>query len=116
MIDYTITVGATSYNLGIDFEYTGVATVTAIGAPFTPGVLGILQGSKEGKFIVGYMYDFSAISGGIEGSLEMLAIVAEEGVMHIRSLRGTARAHSIFRIVQLFSSKKIIFLVPIYFF
>ena len=91
MIAYTINVGSHTYNLGTDFEYTGVAVLTQIGAPFTPNpALGnILMGSKEVKFRVDYMYDFSAIEGGLEGTIEMLAITAKEGIMHIRSLRGT---------------------------
>ena len=91
MTAYTINVGANTYYLGTDFEYTGVAVVTQIGAPFTPNpaLFGMLVGSKETKFRVDYKYDFSAVEGGIEGTLEMLAITANPGGMHIRSVRGT---------------------------
>jgi len=91
MVAYTINVGSNTYNLGTDFEYTGVAVLTQIGAPFTPNpaLFDILMGSKQRMFRVDYMYDFSAVPGGLEGTLTMLAITAEDGVMHIRSTRGT---------------------------
>ena len=90
MIDYEITVGTNTYYLGVDFEYTGVAVLTAIGAPFTANPpFGLIVGSKQRKFRVDYKYDFDAIPGGIEGTLEMLAITAKDGVMHIRNLKGT---------------------------
>ena len=91
MTYYEINVGPNQYFLGIDFEYTGVAVVTAIGAPFTPNpdMFGMLVGTKQGKFRVDYMYDFGDDGVGIDGTLEMLAITAKDGVMHIRSLRGT---------------------------
>jgi len=91
MAYYEINVGANTYYLGTHFEYTGVAVYTAIGAPFTPNpdIFGLLVGSKEAKFRVDYMYDFSAVPGGIEGTLTMLAITANPGGMHIRSLQGT---------------------------
>jgi hypothetical protein len=88
--DYTITIeGMGTYRCGTDFDYSGVATLTAIGAPFTPGILGLPQGTKQGKFRVDYMYDFSAYSSGIEGTLEMLAVTAEDGVMWISSQSGS---------------------------
>jgi len=91
MTAYTIDVGSNSYSLGTDFEYTGVAVLTQIGAPFipNPAMFNILVGSKETKFRVNYKYDFSAVEGGIDGTLEMLAITANPRGMHIRSLRGT---------------------------
>ena len=91
MVAYTINVGSKTYYLGTDFEYTGVAVLTQIGAPFTPNpaLFNILMGSKQRMFRVDYMYDFSAIEGGLEGTIAMLAITAEDNVMHILSLRGT---------------------------
>ena len=91
MVAYTISVGSNTYDLGSDFEYTGVAVLTQIGAPFIPNpeLFGVLMGSKQRMFRVDYMYDFSAFPGGLEGTLSMLAITAEDGVMHIRSLKGT---------------------------
>ena len=91
MVAYAINVGSNTYTLGTDFEYTGVAVLTQIGAPFTPNpaLFDILVGSKQTKFRVDYMYDFGDGDGGLDGSIQMLAITAEDGVMHIRSLRGT---------------------------
>lgn len=90
MTDYEITVGTNTYYLGVDFEYTGVAVLTAIGAPFTANPpFGLIVGSKQRKFRVDYMYDFGDDGVGIDGTLEMLAITAKDGVMHIRNLKGT---------------------------
>jgi hypothetical protein len=100
MIDYTITVDGTTYFLGTDFDYTGVAVYTSIGAPFTPNAIGLPIGTKEQKFRVDYKYDFDAVPGGIEGTLEMLAITANPGGMMIRSLRGTGDLQN----VQIFAT------------
>jgi len=103
MTAYTITIeGVGTYSLGTDFAYTGVAVSTQIGAPFTPNPaqFNMLIGSKEQKFRVDYKYDFDAVPGGIEGTLEMLAITANEGGMRISSRRGTGDLQN----VQIFAT------------
>lgn len=91
--DYTITVeGLGTYICGTDFEYSGVAVFVGIGEPYTPGSLGLPTGSKQNKFRVDYMYDFGPDDGDpetIDGTLEMLAVTAEDGVMWITSQRAT---------------------------
>jgi hypothetical protein len=88
--DYTITIeGIGIYVCGTDFEYSGVATRTAIGEPYDTGSLGLPIGSKQNKFRVDYMYDFGDDGEGVDGTLEMLAQTAEDGVMYISSQRGT---------------------------
>ena len=94
MTSYEINVGGNTYYLGTDFEYTGITVLTQIGAPFTPNpaMFNILVGSKQTNFRVDYKYDFGPDDGDpetIDGALEMLAITAKDGVMHIRNLRGT---------------------------
>jgi len=94
MIAYTLTVDGVDYYLETDFEYTGVATVTAIGAPFTAVNFGILNGDKHTGFRVDYVLDFSAVTGGIEGKLYMLAIAPQGGAftpgnLQITSTKGT---------------------------
>ena len=94
MITYTIMVGGNTYSLGVDFEYTGFAVLTQIGAPFTPSPLipGLLVGDKQNNFRVDYMYDFGPDDGNpetIDGTIQMLAITAKDGLMHIRSVRAT---------------------------
>jgi len=88
MDDYTITVDGVDYSLGADFEYSGVAVRTSIGAPFTTGLFGMLMGDKQNHFRVDYMYDFEIVPGGIQGTIKMLALLTN-GPMSIRSLQGT---------------------------
>lgn len=93
-IVYTITVDEVPYNLHTDFEYSGVAVITAFGAPFTLSPFGTIQGDQLNQFRVEYMYNFSAVSGGIEGTIEMLAL-SKDGEMSIRSLRGTGELQNV---------------------
>ncbi len=91
--DYTIIIeGIGTYTCGTDFEYSGVATFTGIGEPYTPGALGLPTGSKQNKFRVDYMYDFGEDDENpdtIDGTLRMLAVTAQDGVMWITSVGGT---------------------------
>ena len=94
MAAYTIMVGGNTYFLHDDFEYTGFAVLTQIGAPFadSPLLPGMLVGDKQSNFRVDYMYDFGPDDGNpetLDGTIQMLAITAKDGVMHIRSVRGT---------------------------
>jgi len=89
MTDYVITVGANTYHLDTDFTYTGHAVMTIYDPDPWPPVIPIPYAwSEKWHLRVDYMYDFSAGSSGIEGTIEMLAIFNEGGVS-INSLRGT---------------------------
>jgi hypothetical protein len=94
--DYQITVDERTYHLGTDFEHTGYATRIAIGAPFfwVDPFSGAPFGGKVTLARVNYRFDFSAIPGGIDGTLEMLCLWYVEGLFDVYktsvlSLRGT---------------------------
>lgn len=85
-----------------DFQYSGVATLT-VWDPVLPWVFDptdvigtfFVQGSKQ-HFRVDYTYDFSAVPGGLEGTLTLAAIVSGNSLvlggdkaMHIFSTTGT---------------------------
>ena len=91
MLEYYITVGSETYLLGVDFEYEGVAVVTAIGAPFVITPLGLPNGAKETHFRVDYKYVFTGGPSGIEGTLTMLSLTTSGArrAMTIKSLQGT---------------------------
>lgn len=85
-----------------DFQYSGVATLTVwdpvLPYVFDPNdVIGtfFVQGSRQ-HFRVDYTYDFSAVPGGLEGTLTLVAIVSGNSLvlggdkaMHIFSTSGT---------------------------
>lgn len=85
MASYSISVGENEYTLWDgevgDFTYEGIATYTA----YQPDTLPF---SDKMHFRVDYVYDFSAVPGGIDGTLELLYIVTNGGTS-IRSLSGT---------------------------
>ena len=85
---YDITVGEQTYSLGIDFNYEGYSKWTAIGSPFTYKMGIFPDGSKSNIWMVEYKYDFSAVPGGIEGTLDLLMLDVNDKVS-IRSLSGT---------------------------
>jgi len=89
---YTITVDGDTYYLETDFEYSGVSVTTTIGEPFVPNPIlgGMLEGSKT-HWRVDYMYDFSAVEGGIDGTISMRALTTSgpDRLMYITSLQGT---------------------------
>jgi hypothetical protein len=88
ILSYDILIGGVwHYLMGVDFEYDQECVWTAIGAPFIP-LMGIYVGSKSNIWIIEYEFDFSAVSGGIDGTLKML-FVYNNGGTSIRSLRGT---------------------------
>lgn len=95
--------GQRVYNLGEDFTYSGVATITVWNPilpyefdPANPMMTIFLAGSKY-HMRVDYMYDFSAVPGGLEGTITMLALVTGDSSsplgdskpMFITSLQGT---------------------------
>ena len=97
MTAYTINIDEKEYTLSEDFTYTGFATFTA----WKPTgeshpVFGFPIGEYM-EFEVKYMYDFSAVPGGIDGTLRMHAITRMKnasdltvgGTMEIRSVYGT---------------------------
>lgn len=96
--------GQRVYNLGEDFAYYGVSTITVWDPilpyefdPANPMMTLFLAGSKT-HWRVDYMYDFSAVPGGLEGTIRMLALItgdSEPGLlgeskpMFITSVEGT---------------------------
>jgi hypothetical protein len=94
--DYQITVDDQTYHLGTDFEHTGHATRMAIGAPFfwVDPITGAPFGADLTLVRVRYVFDFSAVPGGINGKLEMLCLWRVQGLFEVfetsvLSLRGT---------------------------
>ena len=97
MTAYSISVDGKEYTLFEDFTYSGFATFTA----WKPTgeshpVFGFPIGEYM-EFEVKYMYDFSAVAGGIDGRLRMHAITRLKnasdltvgGTMEIRNVYGT---------------------------
>jgi len=87
IVDYEIVIGEKHYFMGDDFLYDQYCVHTSIGAPFFE-MLGIYVGSKSNHMRIKYEFDFSAVEGGIDGTLEMLS-VSNNQESTIRSLRGT---------------------------
>jgi hypothetical protein len=81
--------GAKLYVMGVDFEYSQSCKYIATGSPFftVPGY-GLVMGTKSHLFVINYVYDFSAVPDGIDGTLEM-RFVSSMGTTSITSLRGT---------------------------
>jgi len=77
------------YFMGVDFEYSQDCKYIAIGGPFitVPGY-GLVMGTKSHLFVINYVYDFTAGSSTIDGTLEM-RFVSSMGTTSITSLRGT---------------------------
>ena len=91
-----------TYNIGEDFTYSGVGTVTtwnpilpyAFDPTNIPGTL-FVPGDRQ-HFRVDYTYDFGEGDGGLDGTITMLALLTGnsvifggEVVMKITSLQGT---------------------------
>ncbi len=86
MVQYNITVNGQTYHLNKDFTYSGhalwVFTDPVMDTPYYPA-------SFRSLFeIMTYTYDFSAVSGGIDGTIN-LRCVANGGGSYINSLSGT---------------------------
>jgi hypothetical protein len=81
--------GVKHYFMGVDFEYSQSCKYIATGSPFftVPGY-GLVMGTKSHLFVINYVYDFSAVPDGIDGTLEM-RFVSSMGTTSITSLRGT---------------------------
>ena len=93
-LDYHITIDGWTYNLGTDFLHEGCVKRTAIGAPFLllDPFTGAPFGSKLTHSRMEYIFNFTAVSGGIDGTLEMLSlwnVHGENFATSIRSIRGT---------------------------
>ena len=103
-LSYEIRVGEDkTYYLDTDFSYTGEMTLTVFDPilpyefnPLDP-VGTLFLGGRMQHFRVDYMYDFSAVSGGLTGTIKMVALVTGNGFvlgddatpMFITSLQGT---------------------------
>ncbi len=88
-ITYTITIGSHTYNLGTDFTYTGHVEYTYFD-PVFEGPAGLLFPSSysASQVKVDYTLDFSAIAGGVDGTVNMRAVFGP-GNSGITSLSGT---------------------------
>ena len=88
-LTYEITIdGATTYSQGVDFAYEGVAVYTFIKPVFGTSAKIYPSDYQVEVARVTYTYDFSAFPGGLEGTIQMLA-VAGPGGFFINSLAGT---------------------------
>ena len=86
--------GVKHYLMGVDFEYSQSCKYTAVGSPAMIPGYGLYTGSISNHFVINYKYDFSAVSGGIDGTLEML-FLSNNGIVSIRSLRGTGELQNV---------------------
>jgi len=86
-----IKVGGVTYSLGKDFTYTGHADLLYYSPSFANPTLGYLFPSvySGDESTINYMYNFSAIPGGLEGTLSMLATMKDD-VVSIVSVGGTS--------------------------
>ena len=91
-ITYDITIGSNTYKLGEDFTYTGHVEFTYYDVtawmPLPPPYMWPSE-YRESHTIVDYMFDFSAIPGGIDGTLQMRAMDTPGDIEVINSLAGT---------------------------
>ncbi len=90
-MSYNVTVNGRTYHLGKDFAYTGHAVYTFNKPVFNlSSSLKLLYPveSQTQTTVVNYMFDFSAFSGGIEGTLQFRAEFTQGG-QFINSLAGT---------------------------
>jgi hypothetical protein len=85
-----IKVGGVTYSLGKDFTYTGHVDYIYYNPSFANPTLGYYYPSvfSSSEATVNYMYNFSAIPGGLEGTLSMLA-TSKDSVSSIVSVGGT---------------------------
>jgi hypothetical protein len=85
-----IKVGGVTYSLGKDFTYTGHVDYIYYNPSFANPTLGYYypSGFSSSEATVNYMYNFSAIPGGLEGTLSMLA-TSKDSVSSIVSVAGT---------------------------
>jgi pimeloyl-ACP methyl ester carboxylesterase len=85
-----IKVGGVTYSLGKDFTYTGHVDYIYYNPSFNSPTLGYYYPSSFSgtETTVNYMYNFSAIPGGLEGTLSMLATM-KDAAGSIVSTRGT---------------------------
>ena len=71
-----IKVGGVTYSLGKDFTYTGHVDYIYYNPSFSNPALGYYYPSSfsGAEATVNYMYNFSAVPGGLEGTLSMLML------------------------------------------
>jgi hypothetical protein len=85
-----IKVGGVTYSLDKDFTYKGHVDYIYYSPSFANPTLGYLYPSvfSSAEATVNYMYNFSAVPGGLEGTLSMLA-TSKDSVSSIVSVGGT---------------------------
>ena len=88
MLTFEISIDGNTYELGKDFTYTGYSQEIFWDPVFNP-VTGFPSSSRATHLVVNYMFDFSAVNGGIEGTLTMRAVSQGEHGSTITSLAGT---------------------------
>ncbi|HIJ08655.1 TPA: hypothetical protein HA274_04865, partial [Candidatus Bathyarchaeota archaeon] len=90
-ITYDITVGSKTYHLGTDFTYAGHVKYTFYDVTAWEALPPPLMWPDEYRSVqvrVDYVFDFSAVDGGLDGTIHMLAIMNNAGKI-INSLDGT---------------------------
>ena len=88
MLSYEISVDGNTYTLGVDFTYTGIATLILYNPVFTEPTKLWTEDVSQSHTIVDYMYDFGDDDGGIDGTLTMRYVV-NKGTGSINTLAGT---------------------------
>jgi hypothetical protein len=85
-----ISVNGVTYSLGKDFNYTGYVEYVYYNPSFTNPVFGYLYPSafSSSEANVEFMYDFSVVPGGLEGTIKMIARVRDD-VTSVSSVEGT---------------------------
>ncbi len=95
-LTYDIKIGEKTYKLNEDFAYTGTLKWTFYEPVLPHPVLGYSWPLTERAIIgkVDYMFDFSAVPGGIEGTIALHATNIK-GQLHINSLAGTGELQNV---------------------
>jgi hypothetical protein len=85
-----IKVGGVTYSLGKDFTYVGHQELTYYNPSFSNPQFGYLfpSSSSSEEVKVDLMFNFSAIAGGIEGTIK-ITVTGKDGAVSARSLEGT---------------------------
>jgi hypothetical protein len=90
LLTCNINVGGVTYSLGKDFTYTGHMEYIYYNPSFNNPTLGYLipSGFSGSEATVNFMYNFSAVPGGLEGTLSMFATVKND-VSSVASVGGS---------------------------
>jgi hypothetical protein len=87
-LTYDITVGTQTYHLGSDFTYTGHVDYSWQGVTTWEVPYVWPEEYRVVKAVVDYTYDFSAVPGGLDGTIHMIAVFSSGG-MFLNSLDST---------------------------